>query len=47
MNDDVLHVARAAVVREHMASEDHHELDTTIQTFSQAASASPSKNGNT
>jgi steroid delta-isomerase-like uncharacterized protein len=33
MNDDVLHVARGAVVREHMESENHHEFDTTIQTF--------------
>jgi steroid delta-isomerase-like uncharacterized protein len=34
MNDVDLHVARAAVVREHMESENRHEFDTTIQTFS-------------
>jgi steroid delta-isomerase-like uncharacterized protein len=34
MNDDDLDVARAAVVREHMDSENRHELDTTIATFS-------------
>ena len=34
MNDDDLDVARAAVVREHMDSEDRHELDPTIATFS-------------
>jgi steroid delta-isomerase-like uncharacterized protein len=34
MNDDALHVARAAVVREHMESENRHAFDTTIQTFS-------------
>lgn len=34
MNDHDLDVARAAVVREHMASENRHEFDTTIHTFS-------------
>jgi hypothetical protein len=34
VNDDALDVARAAVVREHMESENRHELDTTIATFS-------------
>jgi steroid delta-isomerase-like uncharacterized protein len=34
MNDNVLHVARAAVVREHMESENRHEFDATIATFS-------------
>jgi steroid delta-isomerase-like uncharacterized protein len=33
MNDDDLDVARAAVVREHMESENRHEFDTTLQTF--------------
>jgi steroid delta-isomerase-like uncharacterized protein len=34
MNDDDLDVARAAVVREHMESENDHEFDATIATFS-------------
>jgi steroid delta-isomerase-like uncharacterized protein len=34
MNDEDLDVARAAVVREHMESENRHEFDATIATFS-------------
>jgi steroid delta-isomerase-like uncharacterized protein len=34
VNDDDLDVARAAVVREHMESENRHDYDTTIGTFS-------------
>jgi steroid delta-isomerase-like uncharacterized protein len=33
MNDAALDVARAAVVRDHMASENHHAFDDTIATF--------------
>ncbi|MEO7729756.1 MAG: ester cyclase [Kofleriaceae bacterium] len=33
MNDDALDVARAAVVRDHMDSENHHAFDQTIDTF--------------
>jgi len=34
VSDDVLHVARAAVVREHMDSENRHAFNATIGTFS-------------
>jgi steroid delta-isomerase-like uncharacterized protein len=33
MNDNALDVARAAVVRDHMDSENHHAFDDTLATF--------------
>ncbi len=33
MNDQALDIARAAVVRDHMESENHHAFDQTLATF--------------